>query len=550
MGILLPQEVEIKLRGGTITKYEEKGYIIPRYIDKDNISRVKRNSTLKISILDLSASSHIKVKAVCDCCGETFEVAYRDALNSYCVSKINKMFCKKCYRQEMPKYHINTESIWSDRKYALEQVDNFIKTYGTLKGMTVNNTEGNRIHTSLKSHKYDMEDLCTELGYDYLELKQLYYPEGYLDSFENFKKEVQKFIDNYGYFPTLQHFKRDLHIPLSVVIKHGNMSELQKKIMGNNNNLLEDDRGFYNRSHYEYMVAQFLIHNNVDYLREQFPFPKPNNMLRSDFTFYGLSNEVYQVEIWGYFEDDNVSSRSNQYNIRRKEKEKLYKDNSINLISINPNTFNSSLDIIQEKLFDIFQPYIKLGLSKIAIKYMINPNKLSDEELLARFMEYSEDDMHLPKQEIIQRNEPTLFNEMIRRYGNQNSFAKEHNKLTYSKVGLWDIDLALRIFNHMHETYGYVLSTNEMRDNGLIKTDNMLIGFKNGIQKVFGNTADGYLYYYNYCIENKLKLHDKDLSYLKNLSVGHYFNGLTATPERKSKALEILNIYFKESEVA
>ena len=102
----------------------------------------------------------------------------------------------------------------------------------------------------------------------------------------------------------------------------------------------------------------------------------------------------------------------------------------------------------------------------------------------------------------------------------------------------------------MHETYGYVLSTNEMRDNGLIKTDNMLIGFKNGIQKVFGNTADGYLYYYNYCIENKLKLHDKDLSYLKNLSVGHYFNGLTATPERKSKALEILNVYFKESEVA
>lgn len=175
---------------------------------------------------------------------------------------------------------------------------------------------------------------------------------------------------------------------------------------------------------------------------------------------------------------------------------------------------------------------------------MVNPNKLTDDELLDRFMEYSDDVRFLPKQEILMKNVPTLFNEMIRRYGNKNNFAKRFNKLTYSKFGLWDKNLALNIFNYIHNTYGYLLKMSYIRDKSLAKTDSMLIGYQNGMQKVFGSVTDGYLFYYNYCIENRIILHKNDISYLKNLSIGHHFNGKIATQERKDKANLILNAYY------
>jgi hypothetical protein len=390
----------------------------------------------------------------------------------------------------------------------------------------------------------NIQELCEELGYDYLELNGQYYENGYLDNYENFKFEVEKFIEDYGNFPTLKNFKYDLHIPVSVISKYGSIKDLQKKIMGDKNNLLEDARGFYNRSHYEYMVAQFLIHNGIDYLREQFPFPKPNNMLRSDFTFFGANQETYHVEIWGYYESDIASSISFLYNKKRKEKEELYNKYKINLISINPNVFNCSLDEVQSNLSLIFQSYLSMELLHIDIKYMINPNKISDMELLNRIMEYSNDNRFLPKQEILQQNIPSLFNEMIRRYGNQNTFAIKYNKLTYSKVGMWNKDFALTIMNYVHNKYGYLLRQSTIRNEYLYKKDDMLIGYINGIQKVFGCTVDAYLFYYQYCLENKIILHKIDLEYLRYLSVGYRFNGKYATQERKDKAKIILDTYY------
>ena len=46
-------------------------------------------------------------------------------------------------------------------------LDNFIKKNGTLKGWTVNNQEGASIAARIREHGYDLEELCTELGYNY-----------------------------------------------------------------------------------------------------------------------------------------------------------------------------------------------------------------------------------------------------------------------------------------------------------------------------------------------------------------------------------------------
>ena len=544
MGLILPQEVEIGLTSSTIKWYEDKGYEIKR-IRKNGNTSVPHGSKIRVNVIDLQHGSNVTVKAECECCHKVFDIVYkRYNINR---KKSNRTYCKECSLGEIQqenKHETTGIYKWGHKEYALEQLDHFIKDNKTLQGMTVKNKEGVRIRTSLNNNGYNMRELCEELGYDYLELTNQYYEDGYLNNYDNFKFEVNKFIEDYGNFPTLKNFKYDLHIPVSIISKYGNVKDLQKKIMGDQNNLLEDDRGFYNRSHYEYMVAQFLIYNKIDYLREQFPFPNPHSMLRSDFTFYGVNKETYHVEIWGYYESDVASSRSFQYNKKRKEKEELYKKYKINLISINPDVFNCSLEDIQNNLSVIFQPYISMRLLNIDIKHMVNPNKLTDEELLDRFMEYSDDNRFMPKQEVLMKNAPTLFNEMIRRYGNQNKFAKRFNKLTYSKVGLWDEELAIDVFNHIHDKYGYLLKVSEIRDKSLSKTDSMLIGYQNGMQKVFGTVTDGYLFYFDYCIKNNIKLHDNDILYLKNLSIGRHFNRKIATNERMNKAKIIIEKYY------
>jgi hypothetical protein len=543
MGLILPQEVEVGLSSVNISWYEGKGYSIPRVYKNGKFS-VSHGTKITVNVLDLQLGSHIIVKAKCDCCNEIFNVKYK----AYNINrkKSNRTYCKGCSLKDIQKenkHEVTGIYKWSDRKYALEQLNAFIKKNGTLKGFTVNNKEGSRINASLKNNGYNIEELCAELGYNYLNLKGLYYPVGYLDDFNNFKNIINEFINTNNYFPSVTNLKHDLHIPESIYRKHGTMNELKKLIIGDKSNLLEDDRGFYNRSHYEYMVAQFLIHNNVDYLREQFPFPKPYNMLRSDFTFFDCNNS-FHVELWGYYKSDDATSRSCQYNLKRKEKELLYNKYNIRLISINPETFNASIDEIQNRLTDIFTPYIKLKMKHIDNDYMINPNKLSDEEIINKFMEYSDDHRFLPKQNILQKETPTLFNEMNRRYGNQNNFAKKYNKLTYSKFGLWDKTLIIRIFMHMQTKYGYVLKMSEIKKSISNKSDSMLIGFNDGLKKVFGNIIDGYLFYYDYCLRNKINLHNNDLNYLRNLSMGRYFNSKNATENRKIKAKNILEEYY------
>lgn len=542
MGLILPQEIEVTLCSANILWYEEKGYDIPRRYDKTrNRTTVPRGTKIFVNVLDLQCGSHVRVKIECDYCNTPYDTEYRVYLRNR--ERSNRTYCQKCalkHVQKETKHRVVKNHKWASREYALEQLDSFIKVNGTLKGMTVNNTEGARIRSGFRNNGYDIRELCEELGYDYLELCGKYYDDGYLDDYENFKHEVNKFIDHYGCFPTLKNFKYDLHIPINVVAKYGGVKNIQKDVMCDNNNLLEDDRGFYNSSHYEYMVAQFLIHNNVDYLREQFPFPKPYNMLRSDFTFFDSNKHKYHIEVWGYYQTD-LSTRAIEYNKNKIHKEHLYEKYNMTLISIEPNTFNFPIPKIQDNLYAIFSPYINKKLMKIDIKYMVNPNKMSDSELLNRIMEYSDDDNYLPKNETLRERNPSLLNEMVRRYGGQNAFAIKHNKLTYSKVGMWDENFALNILRYMHDTYGFLLSKNAIR----MQNDDMLIGFMNGIQKVFGSLVDGYLYFYNYCLENRVALHKNDVAYLQNIINGRYFNNKTATTERKQKAKDILEAHHR-----
>lgn len=276
MGLILPQEVEIKV-GNMRERYEKLGYKIPT-VTKNGKEVVSHKTIINISVLDLTERSHQLVNLCCDECGETYQTEYRYYTSNYCMRKIGKTFCKKCVNTSMAKYKINDANVWRNREYALLRLNNFIKENKTLKGWTVNNTEGASIANRFREYGYNLEEFCTELGYNYLELKGLKHPECYFYDYNNLISEINLFIEEKGYFPTQKEMIFDLGISGAVIQKFGGSHKLKADIEYTKNEFI-DDFGFYNRSHYEYMVAQFLIHNNITYKREQNPFPEPYHNL-------------------------------------------------------------------------------------------------------------------------------------------------------------------------------------------------------------------------------------------------------------------------------
>lgn len=434
---------------------------------------------------------------------------------------------------------------WNNKKYALEQLDSYIKTNGTLKGMTVADKEGIRINTGLRTHGYDIEKLVDELGYDYRQLKGLYYPKNYLKSYDNFKNTLTDFVNENGFFPTLNIMKNDLHIPQSVIYNHGSINKIRKDVMGDNSNLLEDDSGFCNRSYYEFMVAQFLLHNNVTYLREQNPFPKPFHHYRSDFTFFDDNDTPYHIEVWGYYDTDNKSSRSFDYNKNKKKKLKLYKEYLIEVISITPDIFNGTITSTQNKLLKLLQPYLSLQLKVIDNCAMKNPLKMSDEEILSHIMQYTKDDKFLPRYETLEKKDQSVLTEIIKRYENYNNFAKAFDKLTQNKRGLWDADFINKIMNYSRNKYGFIPTRTQIKTKTPFKQDKMFKGFCDGIKHKFKCSVDCYLSYYEKCSNDRIILSPEDMKYVTKFYNGRGFKSEFLTEERLLIASKIIHIQDK-----
>ena len=122
-------------------------------------------------------------------------------------------------------------------------------------------------------------------------------------------------------------------------------------------------------------MAQFLIHNNIPYKREQHPFPKPYQNLRSDFMFEESNGNVWHLEVWGYRESDVDGKRSQEYCKNKEQKIDLYNRYGINLISIENNVFENTFNDIQKKLSNILSPILKINLKPVPHEFLIKPNK-------------------------------------------------------------------------------------------------------------------------------------------------------------------------------
>ena len=93
--LILPQKVEIELTSNTIKYYEEKGYEIPRSLNKYNKLKFVRGTKIWVDILDLPLHSGVKVLVKCDYCGKEVPKIYSNYFNEH-NKIINKDCCLDC----------------------------------------------------------------------------------------------------------------------------------------------------------------------------------------------------------------------------------------------------------------------------------------------------------------------------------------------------------------------------------------------------------------------------------------------------------------------
>lgn len=73
---LITKEVEVTLGVRNIRYYENLGYKIPKYEDRNHNMRVKRGTKINVKIEDLSEGSNVNVEYECDNCHKIFSTRY------------------------------------------------------------------------------------------------------------------------------------------------------------------------------------------------------------------------------------------------------------------------------------------------------------------------------------------------------------------------------------------------------------------------------------------------------------------------------------------
>jgi hypothetical protein len=371
-------------------------------------------------------------------------------------------------------------------------------------------------------------------------------PDGYYDDFEILSKDILQLKTKIGRFPNKEEILTHLKIGYRYLKKHGGMYEIKRKLnVFDERNKFIDNSGFYNNSSYEMIVANFLIENNVPYLREQ-QIVK-NHKFRSDFTVYNQNDKPIHVELWGFLKSNNTKVGL-EYNEVREIKEQLYKDHYIEYLSIEPTIFyKKNYNNMQESLMNIFELLINNHNLKFVKQDVLIPSyEHLDEEILQIALSYSHDINYLPEANIFREKHMGLYNQILKRYETYNNFAEKFNKkLLYKSNGYWNINKVFAIYDHMIEKFGKILSRNEVKQNK--DTDEKVKDYSSivaSLDKMFEGFANLKIKYYAERINKGLPIPQDDFHWLQKATINKTRRGnMLVTIEQQEQARLILEKY-------
>jgi hypothetical protein len=520
-------------------------YIIKYYTQK-GYTYTKIGEPFTVRVEDLNPNSNVYMNVKCDYCGNNLSRKYKNIYDSINNGLVNKYAChtcqsKKMYEENEIKLEMGTLSK-SDKGYWMFKENRIKELYSFLEKN--NNSIDNMVNLSHDLYRaiydYDgsLNNILSELEIEWNEVcstkKNLY------EDFDVFKEKIQSFINKYDKFPTKEEINNNLKISQWFIDMHGGMYEIKRKMNYNDINDLVDDNGFINKSSYEYIVAQFLIHNGVSYKREQYPFPKDEGYYRSDFMFETLDNEIFHAEVWGFDDKYHIGEINQQYRTTKQEKIRLYNKYKINLISIDYNIMSkSSLSVIQEYLKEQFSVINGLLLKEVANEVLLIPSSLSEDEILETIMKFSDNQEYLPTQVVLLQNGLWSYcNEIRKRYGDYYKFAEKVNKKRQDKTYDWDEETIYKaLLNIVKDEkpikkttlkeFGYMGMTNKRDENGSHSLIPVRLDF-----------------YQKYLLNGESYIHPEDVKFLNNVvqNIGANVKN-KVTIEQQKQALEILKMY-------
>lgn len=488
--------------------YISKGYVFTKYRDK-----------LKVNTKDLVDNSNEIVEVLCTYCNNTYNRKHRNVIISIRNSIVGKWACQSCnqikiqeerkIRQEKGLIKPEDSDYLIYEENVLIELDRHIKYQGSIQGLHIENA---KLYSAIYRNKsLNMTDLIEKLGYNWGDVSSEK-PRNLYKDFNLLEEEIKAFIKDNNRFPNTYDMTKTINVDGRTIQYHGGMDEIKRKISYSDTCDLIDDRGFLNSSYLEFLVAQYLICNNVQYKREVLPFKDSSH--RSDFYIETEDGDSVHIEVWGYSKNGK-GSREIGYNRSRALKESKYKNNNIKLISLEYDEMNGKpYSEIQEYLKKELRSLEDMILKDVDTKSFIHAGLLTDKEMLDVFMKYSDDDC-LPTQEILQENNLNKYLIEIRKrytegyYGFAKAMGKELSGYKY----IWNKEsLYVELFNFVSNTK-LPISKKNMIESGL----HGMLNFSRIYYDRGGYTPIKLDFYSKYIKENDY-IHPYDLEFLSRLA--------------------------------
>ena len=133
MGLILPQTIEMKITSKNFKYYQNKGYEIPKRINKNNKEVIDMLNTISVNVLDLPPNCPSTVKIMCDYCNEISYVEWGRvyiALNS---SNNCNIACKNCRGMKHRLTNIDYLKQLNDLQISITPLEEYIKSSVEIK---------------------------------------------------------------------------------------------------------------------------------------------------------------------------------------------------------------------------------------------------------------------------------------------------------------------------------------------------------------------------------------------------------------------------------
>ena len=547
--MLMTKEIEITIVAFTVKYYKNLGYKIPTTINDKGKEKFILNSKIIVKIEDLPLGSHEKVHVKCDLCGKDIYPhydMYNRSVKKYKENNIDS--CDECKSEKTKLMQIvrnktmlneNGHGYWCDKDNLIKEFNKYYKQYGTFSEMN-KNSYGTSIINGLQKHDENITSMALQLGYSIQDFGRI--PYGWYDDFDIFKEDMIDLINKYGRFPTSLEIQKCLRIGSLVIKKHGGMQEIKNKLNYDRDNNLLDDNNYHNASSYEYIIAQFLIHNtNIKYDRNVI-ISLEDGKFNCDFRTIiddNIENNYLWIEAWGGYGESKFKG---EYDKTHNIKMNIYNKYSYKLISLYPKDFaNKSYEEIQNMLREKFKPYMDLKFKYIDNK-LLNTSTYknrTDNEILEEFMSYSSDGFYFPSDKNVQKLNSKLYTEVYKRFGNFSKMAEKFNmrdRLNFKPNGYWSEERLLDYLIKIHNKYGKFLSMAKVKENK--EVCDICKELYSGFDKVskYGGKILMELKFLHIYLN---KINDYDLLYLNKIIKGT----ISIKPQHQLLAKQILEKY-------